>query len=103
MTTNDLKQIRDIVKEEAFSSEKRLEEKIEHFSTDIGNFMHKNIIPLFDEKADKSDIERLERNMDRIERKLDQYSDQTLDHKHRLTAIEATPTIAHELKRTHKK
>ncbi|MDO8570331.1 MAG: hypothetical protein Q7R97_01990 [Candidatus Daviesbacteria bacterium] len=83
------------VKEELTSVETRLEQKIEesekHVMSDIAQFINDRIAPMFEEKADKSDIER-------IERKLDSNLAMNLDQKYRLEKIESLPTIAHELK-----
>lgn len=113
MTTDDLKQIRGVIKEELSYVEERLEQKIEGVSerltfvkkeleqkieesgksvmSDIAQFMDDQIAPMIDEKADKTDIERLER-------KLDLNLSKNLEQDHRLSKLESVPLIAHELK-----
>lgn len=59
--------------------------------TDIGSFMEDNLFPMIEKKADKSDINRLER-------KLDKSVDTNLDHERRIKDIEQIPMVAHELK-----
>lgn len=58
---------------------------------DIGMFMEDHLFPMIEEKADKTDIDRLERKMDHI-------SDKINGHDNRIKRIELTPTVAHELK-----
>lgn len=89
MVDDYLKKIRSIVKEEVSSSEKRV-------TQDIGNFINDNLLPQLEEKADKSDIQRLER-------KLDNFSSQVIEQNHRFSKIESIPIIAHELKAKKKK
>src|SRR5690348_3183470 len=95
MTDNDLKQIdlllgkrfnkfgeemHQFVKDEITDSEKRMVSKIEEEGKktreEIGDFIHDAVLHQLDEKADKKDIARLEDNMERMERKLDNYSAQ---------------------------
>lgn len=59
------------------TTEQRLNKKIVQTSTDIGEFMEKSLFPMLDEKADKSDI-------DRIENKLDRVIDITASHERRI-------------------
>jgi len=75
----DLKEVR----EEIAASEKRIVK-------DIVDFVSDHLIPIIDEKADKTD-------MDRVERKLDLYIDKTIVLKSRVDDIESLPTVAHEL------
>lgn len=83
------------LREEISASEKRLKEEIatsdKRVMADIGSFMEDNLFPMIEEKADKSDI-------DRLERKLDKVLDRSLDHEARIKAIEQVPVVAHELK-----
>lgn len=83
------------LKREITSSEQRLREEIsaseKRVMADIGEFMEDNLFPMIEEKADKSDI-------DRIERKLDKVLDRSLDHETRIKVIEQVPAVAHELK-----
>ncbi len=51
--------------------------------------LHDLLMEKLDEKADKSDVQRLER-------KLDYYA---AEHEERIINIEATPIVAHELKK----
>lgn len=75
--------------------EKRLKkhttDSIKQLSSDVGDFMQENLFPMIEEKADKSDIDRLERKLDRV-------LDSSVDHESRIKAIEQIPAIAHELK-----
>lgn len=77
------------LKEEIFGSEKRIVKGIVGFFSDT-------VIPLIDDKADKEDIERLER-------KLDSNVDKIIVLKSRVDNIESIPAIAHELKIKRKK
>lgn len=83
------------VKKEVAESETRLRimvnEEITASEGRIGQFLEERVIPLIDQKADKTDI-------DRLERKLDVQSVETMKHRHRLDTLEALPAIAHELK-----
>lgn len=113
MTTDDLKQFRTVIKQEVTSiakeqiaaSEERFDKKlaaledrlkkhttesVKQLSDDVGNFIGENLIPMIEEKADKSDIDRLERKLDRI-------LDTSIDHDSRIKDIEQIPVIAHEL------
>ncbi len=47
-------------------SEKRTHLKIDQLSTDIGEMIDNTILPMIAEKADKSDIVRLERKLDKV-------------------------------------
>lgn len=84
-----------IVDERVTASEKRLEQKIkaseEKMISEVAKFISNDILPQLDEKADKSDIERLERKLDRA-------LDMSIDHESRIKNIERIPVIAHELK-----
>lgn len=107
MTNNDLKQLETLMDKKLTSVEIRLKEEIlnsgKRIIDNIGNFMEETLLPMINErfnaveeeldtKADKTDI-------DRIERKLDRLVDTDLDHEHRIKDIESIPVIAHELKR----
>jgi len=91
-----------IVKEEVSASEKRLEKRLseeigkseKRVLGEIGKFVEDQLLPLIEEKADKSDIDRLERKIDHITGKVS-------EHDVRITRIESVPVVAHELK--HKK
>lgn len=111
MNKSDLNEIRGVIKEEVTqivdqrvtdivdqrvtASEKRLEQKIkasgEKIINEVAKFISDDIIPQFDEKADKSDIERLER-------KIDKSLDMCIDNKSRIKTIEQISVIAHELR-----
>lgn len=113
MTNNDLKQIGALINEKLSSTEKRLREDLralrkdmlasdEQVTNNIGDFIEKTLMPMinerfdaidekFDEKADKTDI-------DRIERKLDRILDTNFDHERRITDIESVSVVTHELK-----
>lgn len=99
MNKNDLDQISHLLDVKLAQSEKRLTKKIEEevkasekrILGEIGTFVDDVLVPQIDQKADKSDIERLER-------KLDIYSVQTIDQGKRLKDIESLPTIVHELR-----
>lgn len=58
----EVKQLKELFSE----SEKRMGAKIDRLSNDIGNFIDNAILPQIAEKADKSDIRRLEHKIDRI-------------------------------------
>ncbi|KKQ67145.1 MAG: hypothetical protein US86_C0001G0072 [Candidatus Daviesbacteria bacterium GW2011_GWA2_38_24] len=79
---------RTTLKDELILSEKRI-------LNEIGEFVESQLLPIIDDKADKSDI-------DRIERKLDRFGDKITDHDKRLSDIESLPSIAHELRRKKK-
>ena len=95
MTNDEINQIRQVVKEEVSASEQRLQEEIatsdKRVMADIGSFMEDSLFPLIEEKADKTDIDRLERKMDRN-------IDTALDHESRIKDIEQVSIVAHELK-----
>ena len=80
----DLSQTEQKLKEEISASDRRV-------MGDIGQFMEDNLFPMIDEKADKSDIDRLERKLDRV-------IDTNLGYDQRFRDIERVPVIAHELK-----
>lgn len=77
----DFKQIRVIIKEEVRgeieAAEKRLQAQIESSGTkiltEVGNFISDQVLTQLEEKADKSDIERLERKMDKVSEKVLQH------------------------------
>lgn len=103
MTQDDFKKLKTVVREEVSlivkkeisASEKRLKEEISTSASkvlgDIGQFMEDNLFPMIDEKADKTDI-------DRLERKLDRFIDTIYEHESRIKDVEQVPVIAHELK-----
>lgn len=96
MNAADLKQIRQVIKEEVTTVVKEEVTKIvaaseEKIITEVANFISEDVLPQIDEKTDKSDIER-------IERKVDQVLDKLYDHESRIKDIERIPVIAHELK-----
>lgn len=80
MTDEDLRKIGKLISE----SETRV-------VGEVGKFIEDSILPTLEEKADKSDIDRLERKLDNITAK-------DLEQDHRLDEIKSLPTIAHELK-----
>ena len=120
MDSNDFKQLRTIIREEVTSvvdeklvaSEERLRNEIagsgkilrgeiveseKRVVSGIVDFISDHLMPLIDEKADRTDI-------DRLERKLDFYVDKTIDLKSRVDDIGSILAIAHELKiKKHKK
>lgn len=83
------------LKAEIVSTEQRLKTEIavsdKRVMADIGSFMEDTLFPMIDEKADKEDIARLER-------KLDKTLNTNLDHERRIKDIEHVSVIAHELK-----
>ncbi|MBI3486238.1 hypothetical protein HY025_04865 [Candidatus Daviesbacteria bacterium] len=85
MNDDDLKKIGKLIDDRLDSTEQRI-------LTEIGTFVEDQILPAIDAKADKSDI-------DRLERKLDHFAAQVTDHNQRLNDLESLPTIAHELKK----
>ena len=89
------KNLRDKLGNSISASEKSLQQEISASENkivkDLVNFVSDQLIPIIDEKADKTDI-------DRLERKLDFYIDGSLDLKTRVGDIESLPTVAHELK-----
>ena len=117
MNSDDFKKIKTIVKEEVSASEKRLrkdlsktEQKLKKeisaseqrlrgeisasansVMTDIGQYMEDNLFPMIDEKADKTDIDRLEGKLDRL-------INASKDYEIRIKDIERIPVIANELK-----
>lgn len=84
-----------VVDEKLASSEQRLKEEIsaseKRIMNDMGDFIDHSLLPQIKEKADKSDIDRLERKMDRA-------LDNNMKQNRRLDSIESVPVIAHELK-----
>lgn len=95
MNSNDLSQISKLLDEKLTATEKRLKSDIDNTKSGIISefvtFMQDHLIPLFDEKADRSNIERVERRADLL-------SDEIGKHNVRLKNIESIPTIAHQLK-----
>ena len=76
---------------EMVTSEQGLEGALKQLSKDVGDFISDRVIPLIDEKADKSDIERLEGKVDRA-------LDTLMDHESRIRDKEYSPVVAHDLK-----
>lgn len=93
MNEEYFKKIANLLDEKLAASEKRLNE-------DIGYFIEKNLIPQLEEKADKKDLKDLatKSDIDRIERKLDKALAKNVEQDQRLTEIESLPAIAHQLK-----
>ncbi|MBI2021816.1 hypothetical protein HYS93_02975 [Candidatus Daviesbacteria bacterium] len=85
MNDGDLKRISNLMDDKLTSSEQRI-------LTEIGKFVEDQLLPAIEAKADKSDI-------DRLERKIDTISAQEMDQNQRLNTIESLPTIAHQLKK----
>lgn len=77
------------------ATESRLDQKFEttenRIIKEIGDFIHNSVLPQIEEKADKTDIERLERKIDRI-------LDKDMLQDRRLDKIESVPVIAHAIK-----
>lgn len=82
---DDIQQISNLLDKKLKASEKKV-------IGEIGKFIEDQLFPMIEEKADKSDI-------DRIERKLDKVLDTGLDHEGRIKAIEQIPSIAHQIKK----
>lgn len=70
---------------------KHTTESVKQLSADVGDFIGENLLPMIEEKADKSDIDRLERKLDRV-------IDTSIDYGSRIKDIEQIPAIAHELR-----
>jgi hypothetical protein len=85
MANLTLTQIGRILDEKLAASEKRV-------IGEVGKFIEDHLFPMIEEKADKTDI-------DRIERKLDRAIDTGLDHESRIKTIEQLPSIAHQIKK----
>lgn len=77
------------------SGEKRVLDKMDQqerrILTDIGVYLEDQLFPMLEEKADKTDI-------DRLERKIDNISTNLIDSEKRISNIESLPIIAHQLK-----
>ncbi|TSC64605.1 MAG: Uncharacterized protein G01um101493_85, partial [Microgenomates group bacterium Gr01-1014_93] len=58
---------------------------------EVGQFVEDHLVPMIEEKADKSDIDRLESKLDRV-------IDTSLDHESRIRDIEQVSVVAHELR-----
>lgn len=107
MTNNDLKQIETLMDKKMTSVETRLKEELlnsgKRIIGDIGNFMEETLLPMINERFDaveeELDTKAEKADIDRIERKLDRLVDTDLDHERRIKDIESIPVIAHELKR----
>ena len=85
MADDNLTQISNLLDEKLAASEKRV-------IGEVGKFIEDNLFPMIEEKADKTDI-------DRIERKLDRAIDSGLDHESKIKTIEQLPSIAHQIKK----
>lgn len=122
MTNNDLNQIGALMdkklktlegelKKKISATEEKLDKKIslveeklrtemlvsdKRVTDNISSFMEDTLLPWinnrFDETADKADIERIERKLDRV-------IDTNQDHERRIKDIESVPVVACELKR----
>lgn len=57
---------------------------------EIGDYITEELLPLIDEKANKTDT-------DRIERKLDRAIDRLYGHEDRISNIESVPVVTHHL------
>ncbi len=122
MKDKDLQNISNLLDEKLANSEKKLtnaldkrlkasEEKIsglmdeklaiseKKILNEIGDFIHQNLLPQLNEKADRNDLEKISGQMDRIERKLDNFSGQVTSNNQRLNDLESLPIIAHELRK----
>lgn len=80
----EIDSVENSLRQEILASEKRVVKGFVDFVSD-------SLMPLIDDKAGKTDI-------DRIEHKLDNLSARTMESSHRLDVIESIPVIAHELK-----
>ena len=86
------------IDEKISASEKRLDQKIDQRITvseekiinAVSKFISEDVLTQLDEKADKADIERLERKIDRC-------LDMNVDHESRIKDIEQISVIAHQL------
>jgi hypothetical protein len=83
-----------VIDEKINGSEKRLTDAIQTegkaVRQEIGDFIYQNLLPQLGEKADKSDI-------DKLERKVDNFTVRNMENSSRLDKIENLPAIAHEL------
>ena len=95
MNDDDFQRISKLFDEKLAVSEERLKkhttDSVKQLSTDVGDFIAENLFPMIEEKADKTDIDRLERKLDRV-------LDKSIDHEHRIKDIEQVPVVAHELR-----
>ncbi len=106
MTDKDFKKIGSLLDEKLMTSEKRImgelmtsEKRImgelmtseKRIMGEIADFIDQNLLPQIAEKADKTDI-------DRLERKLDKIFDKDFEQDRRLDEIESVSVVAHELK-----
>ena len=89
LTKDDLIKITNLF----IDSEKRMKTVIEsntkQILIDIGDFVEEDLLPQIKEKADKADIERLEKRL----------VGKVISHDQRISDIESIPTIAHQLRR----
>jgi hypothetical protein len=95
MTNNDLKQIGTLIDEKLASSENRMLSEIgnseKRLLSEIGKFVDDQLLPAIESKADKTDIDRLERKFDTTTGKL-------LDLEKVIDEVKSVPVIAHQLK-----
>lgn len=92
MTNNDHNQFRKIIREEVTGIvDEKISASEKRVIGEVGEFVTDHLLPLIDNLAEKSDI-------DRIERKVDRLLDTSLDHEGRIKAIEYVPVVAHHLK-----
>lgn len=107
MTNNDLKQLGALIDEKLDKrlsiTETRLREEItassKEVKEDVGDFIEHTLMPLINQRFDTIDEDKADKSdIDRIERKLDRLTSTDLDHEKRIRDIELVPVIAHELK-----
>lgn len=79
------------IKESGERTSTKIEESIKKLSLEIGQFVDDSLLPQIAEKADKSDIKRLER-------KLDYYIGKTEQNEKDIEDIKSVPVVAHHLK-----
>lgn len=104
MTNDDLKQIDQLFTKRFSVMEKSFDEKlsknkdeiIDEVIDDVVGFMEKNLFPKLERMAEKSDIERIDRRVDRL-------AVDVGGHEVRIKDIEFVPVIAHQLKLKKKK
>lgn len=124
MNDDDLKKIGKLISDSASASEERLTKLVansisvsevrltklisdseERIIREIGGFINNTIIPQLDEKADKVDLQSLasKSDIDRLERKLDRVFAKDAEQDYRLDRLESIPVIASELRLKKKK
>lgn len=97
MTKKDLSQIKQLLNENNQIFDYKLKASESRVLGEIGKFISDNLLPALDEKADKTDVARLEARFDQLEGKVDRFIDKSQDHENRIKAIEQVPTIAYVL------